>query len=127
MNESFPIIVVFAGLCVVTGLGLVVGGAATRDSSTPATAGMRPTPAAPEIKQTGREPQNTRELSQMQTWWNLTQSQRIRHPQRKPANPPMSLSQQTWAPTVPMPETPRYLRDASRWPLHGPGESPVGR
>ncbi len=121
MKEGFSIIAVFAGLCAVSGL---VGGGAivARNSAPPVSAAASSTPPiAPDIKPA------TDVRRQMETWWEATQRlpRRVSHPTqpRKLGDHPMSASQQTWAPAVSPPETPRYLRDASRWPLRGPADT----
>ncbi len=122
MKEGYSVVLFFAGLCAVTGVaaGVEAVHGYSRVSSTPASVTIVSVPAPKPPPLAG-----ARELSQMGEWWDATQRAQRRpqaHPpeRRKSGGRTVLAAQQTWAATVASPEVPRYVLDASRWPIHGP-------
>jgi len=121
---NVPVTAVFASVSVVVAASVLGAAIVGRQSPTPVAAASQT--AWTNNIFVGSSPSPHRELLQMQTWWTLTQSPQARTPHstnHRKRDTATAGAQQTWAPVDQMPETPKYLPDTSRWPLHGPASA----
>jgi hypothetical protein len=137
-GESFSIVVIFAALCVVAvpsiaalallrqhdSSGEIRAAAEVRGPKPPAIARVSPIDADQARAIAAME--DWWKLHQMETWWNLHRPQT---PQRssvqkrmpsKVRTPNATAAERSWGLMEASNESPRYLTDTARWPLHGP-------
>jgi len=139
-DESISVSVIFAVLCfgALLGASSLAWKTSAERSTVEPTAARAPPPEAPhkvsEMPPTNHQElfaafqaklDNDRTLAEMEAWWKLTHDRKHapakKATTRAPSAPPIPQvipSHSTYIIHATVPETPQYLSDTTRWPVH---------